>query len=206
MSRKHSVSVRDTKMAKAMAHPVRVQSLSILNERVASPSDIAEELGLPVANVAYHVRALLQLGCIEEVETRPVRGALEHRYRALRRALLKPDEWVSIPPNARQGMAAAIFEAAFDDAAEAMKVGVFEEKQEDQHISYTPLMLDEEGWAMFTARLDDLLGEVMEMQATCAVRLADNESGGRRVRGRLSMFAYEAPDSSGEDTGSPPHR
>lgn len=81
----------DTLMAKAMSHPLRVQALTILNERVASPSDIAAELGMPIGRVSYHVRALLDLGCIEEVETRPVRGALEHLYRAVRRPLTYTD-------------------------------------------------------------------------------------------------------------------
>ena len=191
MSKRQSVSVRDTKLAKAMAHPVRVQALSILNERVASPSDIAEELGLPVANVAYHVRCLLQLDCIEEVETRPVRGALEHRYRALRRAFLKPDDWESLPATAREGMTGVWFETAFGDVARAIDAGVFETR-DDRHLSTTPLVLDAQGWKQLNERAHAFINEAMELQAECAVRMRDGEAGGPEVRSRLTMMHYES--------------
>lgn len=186
-----SASVRDTKMAKAMAHPVRVDALRILNERVASPSDIAAEIGLPVANVAYHVRALLQLGCIEEVETRPVRGALEHRYRAIRRAMVKPDEWESLPTSAWQGMAATIAQNAFFELARSMSSGTFEQRA-DSHLSYTPLLLDEQGWAHIHRRLDEVLDEAMALQAKCAARLQNGNAGGAQIRSHLTLMHYEA--------------
>jgi predicted transcriptional regulator len=43
---------------------------------------IAAELGLDLRGVAYHVRVLKKLGCIELVGTQPRRGAVEHVYRA----------------------------------------------------------------------------------------------------------------------------
>jgi DNA-binding transcriptional ArsR family regulator len=191
MSKKRTVSSRDTRLAKAMAHPVRVQALSILNERVASPSDIAAEIGLPVANVAYHVRALLQLDCIEEVETRQVRGALEHRYRAIRRAFLKPDEWEALPANAREGMAGVWFESAFRDVVSSMSAGVFEDRT-DRHLSYTPLVLDQAAWEQLNKRALEFLNAAMELQAEAAVRLRDGEIGGPEVRSRLTIMHYEA--------------
>ena len=70
-------------MAKALAHPLRVQLLTALNEGVASPNELAKRLNEPLTNVSYHVRMLHDLGCIELVETEPRRGALEHYYRAI---------------------------------------------------------------------------------------------------------------------------
>ena len=49
---------------------------------MASPSELAKELGEPLGNVAYHVKILEETGAIELVRTAPVRGALEHFYRA----------------------------------------------------------------------------------------------------------------------------
>ena len=59
--------------------------MTLLNERVASPSELADELGEPLGNVSYHMRRLAELECIELVRTTPVRGALEHHYRATAR-------------------------------------------------------------------------------------------------------------------------
>ena len=40
------------------------------------------QLELDLRSVAYHVRVLKKLGCIELVESLPRRGAVEHVYRA----------------------------------------------------------------------------------------------------------------------------
>lgn len=195
MPTQRAISMTDTRMAKAMAHPVRVQALAILNERVASPSDIAEELGLPIANVAYHVRSLLQLGCIEEVETRPVRGALEHRYRALRRALVEPKEWKALPASAKQGLIATVAQTSFDDVSAAMANGAFE-RREESHLSNTGLLLDEQGWQELSAELYTFLKRAMELQAECAVRLREGEAGGPELRSNLTLMHYEAAPRS----------
>jgi DNA-binding transcriptional ArsR family regulator len=181
---RQAISMSDTRMAKAMAHPVRVQALSILNERVASPSDIAEELGLPIGRVSYHVRALLDLGCIEEVETRPVRGALEHRYRAIRQAILPPDEWEALPATARHGFAGQWFENAFGDTVAAIQAGAFDDESADRHMSHTPLRLDADGWKRLSERLDEVLEEARTLQ---------DERSGPEIAGRLTLIAYELP-------------
>lgn len=193
MSKRSTTNIQDTKIAKAMSHPVRVQALAILNQRVASPSDIAEEIGLPIANVAYHVRALLQLGCIEEVETRPVRGALEHRYRATRRALVQPDDWASMPGSARHEMVATAVEQGLGEVGRAMEAGVFAEDEADFHVSYTPLRLDEQGSKELKALLDELLDRALEMQAAAAQRVAHGETGGPEVRTVVNLQQFNAP-------------
>ena len=71
-------------VAKAFAHPLRVQILIILNERVASPNLLAQELDQSLNLVAYHVRVLEKYDCIELVDTKQRRGATEHFYRATR--------------------------------------------------------------------------------------------------------------------------
>ncbi|TMK71288.1 MAG: helix-turn-helix transcriptional regulator, partial [Actinobacteria bacterium] len=48
----------DRRLIKALGHPVRIRALEVLNARVASPSELAKELGEPLGNVAYHVKVL----------------------------------------------------------------------------------------------------------------------------------------------------
>jgi DNA-binding transcriptional ArsR family regulator len=73
----------DQRLAKALSSSLRAQALNLIAEGVASPKAIAERLGLDVRGVAYHVRVLRELGCIELVETRQRRGAVEHIYRVV---------------------------------------------------------------------------------------------------------------------------
>jgi DNA-binding transcriptional ArsR family regulator len=182
----------DTRMPKAMSHPVRVRSLSILNERIASPSEIAEELGLPVANVAYHVRTLLQLKCIEEVDARPVRGALEHFYRATRRALYTLDDCEAMPANARHAFAIDTGERIREDYVAALNSDTFDERA-DHHLSWTPVRLDDEGWKNVYAVLLDALNKVIAEEAKAAARLQDGASGGSEIRTRVAILQYPAP-------------
>lgn len=72
----------DPRLAKALSHDVRARALGLIVSSATSPKAISEELGVDLRSVAYHVRVLKNLGCIEPVETRPRRGAIEHVYRA----------------------------------------------------------------------------------------------------------------------------
>jgi len=71
----------DPRLAKALSRPLRANALVLIGEGVNSPKLIAAKLGLDLRTVAYHVRVLRNLGCVELVETRPRRGATEHVYR-----------------------------------------------------------------------------------------------------------------------------
>ena len=78
----------DTVLLKVLSHPVRARALTVLNQRVASPSELAAEQGEAVGDVAYHVRVLHELGMVELVTTRQVRGATQHFYRSTARPYL----------------------------------------------------------------------------------------------------------------------
>jgi DNA-binding transcriptional ArsR family regulator len=72
----------DPRLAKALSNDVRARALELLAEEARSPKQIAAEMKLDLRSVAYHVRVLKKLGCIELIETLPRRGAVEHVYRA----------------------------------------------------------------------------------------------------------------------------
>ena len=171
-----------TRLAKAMSHPLRAQILVALNENVASPKDLADLLGEPLGNVAYHVRTLLDLGCVELVDTAQRRGAIEHYYRATTRALMDDAAWGALPANVRHGFAAEWFKASFEDVYEAIGAGTFANRT-DGHLSFTQLTLDEEGWERLAERLATVLEEALDDQAK------------RRHASRMRPTRRSAPDS-----------
>jgi DNA-binding transcriptional ArsR family regulator len=79
----------DQRLAKALSHSTRARVLALIAEGKASPKQVAERLGEDIRSVAYHVRVLQRLGCLELVETRQRRGATEHFYKLTERALDK---------------------------------------------------------------------------------------------------------------------
>src|SRR5215213_8110923 len=132
-------------VAKAFAHPLRVQILVILNEKVASPNMLSQQLDESLNLVAYHVRVLEKYDCIELVDTKQRRGATEHFYRATRRQFLTDSEWARMPESLRAGISGAVLKTAFDDVEEALDQNTFDEL-EDRHLSRTPMVVDRKGW------------------------------------------------------------
>lgn len=79
-----SVPVDWERLARTTAHPLRVSILEILGldgGRTLSPSDLSQELQIPLSNTNYHVTELAKGGLIELCGERQVRGATEHFYR-----------------------------------------------------------------------------------------------------------------------------
>lgn len=80
-------SPSDAAVLKALNHPVRRQVMSMLDDGVASPKELAARLGLAIPNVSYHFGILRDLGLIKVVRETPRRGAVERHYKAVQRSL-----------------------------------------------------------------------------------------------------------------------
>lgn len=65
---------------KALASELRVSILSLLNERAASTTELADALQRPKGTVGYHVKVLEAAGFIRVVHTRKVRAMTEKFY------------------------------------------------------------------------------------------------------------------------------
>jgi DNA-binding transcriptional ArsR family regulator len=65
---------------RALAHPIRLQILSLLTGVALSAAEIARELGISQANASYHVRTLAAAGYLEEVGEETIRGGIAKRY------------------------------------------------------------------------------------------------------------------------------
>jgi len=180
-------------VAKAFAHPLRVQILIILNERVASPNLLAQELDQSLNLVAYHVRVLEKYDCIELVDTKQRRGATEHFYRATRRQFLSDSEWARMPQSLRPGLSGAMLKSMFDDIEEAVKSGTFDDK-EDRHLTRTPMVVDKEGWGHVNSVLLETYDKLIEIQAESQGRLA--KSGEQGMNTKVDMLHFLSPDPS----------
>src|SRR4051794_13678313 len=65
----------DDALLKAISHPLRHRLLGMLDGRVASPNELARELGLPPGRVSYPIPPPPQLGALELGGAQPRRGA-----------------------------------------------------------------------------------------------------------------------------------
>jgi DNA-binding transcriptional ArsR family regulator len=179
-------------LAKALAHPLRVRILSSLHQGISSPNQLAQELGEPLGNVSYHVKTLLEYDCVELVKTEPRRGAVEHFYRATERAFFSAGDWDKIPASARKGISGSILETVGQDATRALVAGTIDARK-DSHVSRSPLVLDEKGWAAITALLSETVNKALEIQDEAAGRLSDGDDA---INTKLAIFHFESPQES----------
>jgi hypothetical protein len=181
----------DENLVKALSHPLRWQILRMINEGTSTPAGIARRLGVRTENVSYHVRVLNELGVIELVGTTPVRGALEHHYRATHRALVTEADAATMPPEVRRDAMQGVLRNAIEDL---IRVGASDQPHErsDIHFSQTALHLDEEGYGEVAQLLDGVLDRVLEIQAESLARMAGDESGEVRTEVVLLHFPFVA--------------
>ncbi len=188
-------------VAKAFAHPLRVRILIILNERVASPNMLAQELDQSLNLVAYHVRVLEKYDCIELVDTKQRRGATEHFYRATRRQFLSDSEWSRMPDVLKPAVSGAILQSMFEDIEEAVRSGTMDELDE-AHVSRTPMVVDRKGWDETAQLLTDTLDRILAIQSESSARIA--KSGEDGILAKVEMLYFKSPKGEGEKSGAAP--
>ena len=183
----------DANLVKALSHPLRWQILSMINEGTSTPAGIARRLGVRTENVSYHVRVLNELGVIELVGTTPVRGALEHHYRATRRAVATDADSAAMPPAVRRDVVQAVLRATIEDL---IRVGASEHaySRADFHATQTPLRLDEEGYSEVHDLLEGTLNRVLEIQAESLARMAADTTDEVRTEVAIMHFPYVPPE------------
>jgi DNA-binding transcriptional ArsR family regulator len=165
------VTIDDPRYVKALAHPLRIRVLAMLQERPASPVMLAHQLDASLGRVAHHVRVLHGLDMIELVQTRRRRGATEHIYRARELPRFSDEAWAGLGASGRQRVLAAMLEQIGDYVSGSAAAGGFE--RADANISRVPLRLDEQGWRSLVAAGRRWLTEVDEIQQAARARVAD---------------------------------
>jgi DNA-binding transcriptional ArsR family regulator len=180
---------------KAMSHPLRASILRILVERTASPAEISRELDEELSNVSYHTKQLVGFECAELVSTRPVRGALEHFYRATERHLIDTEEWEELDPVIAEDLICEFMQKILDDfvaSARAKLIG----SDKDFHLTRTPLVLDQEGLQEALEAHERARLEILEIEARSAARMVDSGEEGTRVSTAQGCFKLPDPKRS----------
>jgi DNA-binding transcriptional ArsR family regulator len=154
-----------------VAHPTRVFAYVILNERVASPTEIAREIGKDVGHVGYHVRKLREMGLIELVEENPVRGAVEHRYSAVKRPIVGDADWARLTTEQRDSLTRLTMQLIVADAAAAIEAGTFDARL-NRYLVRQVLQVDEQGFAELHELDERRYLETLEIEARSMERQA----------------------------------
>lgn len=180
----------DRGLIKALGHPVREHILAVLNERIASGREIGEELGADVSSFYHHIEELEKLGCIERVESRPRRGAMEHFFRARKTLFFDDEAWEEMPESIKADFAASSLKFLLDDAMRALEAGTLNAR-DDRHVSWTPVALDARGWKEVVELLSQALARLGTIQEAAALRLAQGAAS--QMSASVGLLAFETP-------------
>jgi DNA-binding transcriptional ArsR family regulator len=179
----------DPDLAKALSHPLRQRILERLSAAgEASPNELARVLDAPLGNVAYHVRMLLGLGCVELTRTRPRRGALEHYYRATAHPWLDAEQWGNLPASFRRQALAGTLRDVVLDASEAGVAGGFDHS--DAQVKRVSVELDQQGWQDAAELLEQTLASLRRIHATSVSRASGGDIDQRTVDTEVAVLLF----------------
>ena len=193
-------NIDDPRYVKAMSHPLRVRILALLDERIASPVELAGWLDATLGTVAYHVRTLERIGLIELVRETRVRGAVEHHYRSKERPRVSDQAWAAAPPIAKQAAVDASLQTIDAYARAASAAGGFDDG--NAHLTRTALRLDARGWNDLSRACLRLLAQVDRIEAASQERMQRNPHASETQDTALVMMLFQTArltDHHGDD-------
>jgi DNA-binding transcriptional ArsR family regulator len=183
-------NIDDPRYVKAMSHPLRVRILALLDERIASPVELAGWLEATLGTVAYHVRTLERMGLVELVRETRVRGAVEHHYRSKQRPRVSDEAWAAAPPIAKQAAVASTLQTIDAYARAASAAGGFDDG--NSHLTRTALRLDARGWNDLSRACLRLLAQVDRIEVASKERMQRNPHAGETREAALVMMLFES--------------
>jgi predicted ArsR family transcriptional regulator len=161
-------------MAVAMSHPLRVRILYAMNspERRCSATDIAEETGIDVKRLSYHMRELATLGFVEQVDERPVRGSLEKIYGPIKGVEAWALEYAEMPAALKKTLAANVLRYGVTALGAAIDGGTFDAR-DDSMLGQDSFWADEQGAKEALAVLDEALKSLLKIRDDTKSRLTE---------------------------------
>jgi DNA-binding transcriptional ArsR family regulator len=195
--------IADPRVVKALAHPIRAQILGALEDRVASPNQLAGELGVSLGSVSYHVHRLVDLGFLKLVKRVPRRGAIEHYYTLIMLPRITDAGWGEVPPIVKRAMIGATLEKVTRHVNAAADTGGFDVN--DAHLTRNPVTVDEQGWRTLADELEKLEARIEQIARESVARL-DGSAG---VDATVVLMLFESAPAGAPPAPAPaaaPHR
>jgi DNA-binding transcriptional ArsR family regulator len=194
------VDITDPTIAKAYAHPLRIEIMGLLDNRVASPRQLAMEIGSPLSLTSYHVRQLAGLGLVELVRRRLRRGAVEHFYTARVRPTIYDDAWLRTPSIIKQAIIGGKINQVGREVFAAANAQGFD--REDIHLTRTRKTFTHQGWRSVSEELLKMLARLDELADEDQRRL-ERDPHTETIEATVVMMLFESPPPETFDAGTP---
>jgi hypothetical protein len=188
------------RISKVFADPLRIKILAECCIREISPKQFFEEfkdwIELRAETMSRVARAFEILEEYEWlVQTRTEtggrrRGAVEHFYEATEPLILDGELWAEVPAPMKTLFSWRNLETFAHQVKEALVAGTLTAR-EDHHLTWMPLLLDQQGWETVVGWLYAILHFLYEEQEDANARMA--ESGEEPIPMTVALAAFESP-------------
>lgn len=166
---------RSSSLALVVNHRLRARIWYVLRDRVASPNQLKDLLKVKLSDAAYHVRVLEKHGCIEMVDTKQRRGAVEHFYRAIERPDFNAEQIGELSVEQAQENAISILQMGFADVTRALEGKTLCSRKE-HFVARLVASVDAEGFAEISSAFDDFLERFYAADAASSERMRRDPS------------------------------
>lgn len=181
------------------ADELRLRIVTELFMREMSPAQfLAEFGGGSISRVDHHFRKLVEHGWLRYIRTesgegrRP--GGPQHFYRATELPVFDHQTWALVPYSMRVEISWTTFKQLAERVLEALKAGTLDARS-NSHLSWTPLLLDEEGWDRVAAAVDSLFESLFEEMADARLRLYNSAE--KPMLATVALALFESPRPQG---------
>jgi hypothetical protein len=165
-----------------------------LNMREMSPPQFFQQFGGgSVDMVRWHFKKLVEHGWLRKVRTaKPdgTPGRPQNFYRATELALIDTETWIGLPLSIRSAFTGRTLEQLWEQIEQALRAGSFDSKP-DRHLTWTPIVVDEQGWEERGRALADCFHRLESEQDEAKVRL--DASGEEPIQMTVALAAFESP-------------
>ncbi len=183
-------AAEQAKMAKARAHPTRLQILAVAHQRPISPSEFAKSHDMPIGTAAHHFRKLVEYGALKLVKKEPASGSVRHMYVGTMRAIYMESEWPTLSESRQSGLVSATLEDFVGVTVDAIESGGFNNR-DDFVFTWDEVELDEVAWKKLGEMLRLVWKKVPSLEEETAARKNQGNSDGFTVV--VGLAAFELP-------------
>jgi hypothetical protein len=182
------------RVSKVFADDVCLEIVAETNLREMCARQFYDEVGgASVDGIRRRFKMLQEIGWLSKVNEKrggKRRGAVEYFYRATGPAIFDNGTRAEVPDSVKATYSWRTFDQLTDQVRTAIEAGTFEART-DNHLSWSLLRLDQQGWERATAAVDALFAFAFEAQEDAKLRLAS--SGETPIATTLALAAFESP-------------
>jgi DNA-binding transcriptional ArsR family regulator len=184
-----------SRLAKVFADETCLRIVAELNLREMSVTQFHREFGgTSLSGIRYRFKKLEEmawLGQVNEQTEGSRRHGKERLYRATGPAVFDNRTWASLSPSLKKKGSWVTFKALSDEVEDAMNAETFDAR-DDRHLTWSLLLLDQQGWEKMTAAVDTLFAFILNERDRAESRIGA-ESGKDLARMTVGLMAFESP-------------